>query len=182
MGVAMSLSIDYATILTIIIGNGAVIAVATLLINYYTNKSQKQLEARKEAKEYYMTLYGKIAYVQNLITGALGAVVAVPGQEDVGTIAYVKQKGTVELPKSEVINLLNEAHFDLLDYYEQKNCEGYGIFVSRKLRKLLSEFFEIMSRARAVARENTVDYRLMSEASTSLDEIRKYMEKIFGLK
>lgn len=169
---------DFVAILTIIIGNGALITAVTLFLNYHTSKSETRLQARKEAHEFYLTLYSNIAYLEELMS-AYGM-----SKSNGKANVFIRDHGLIELSPNEIAANFKKAYGDFLSYYNEKKCSGYEIFLSKRLRKLLFEFqtlflFDI-ARGGAINLENMESQR--EYAHHIVLEIREQMEKAFGLK
>jgi len=175
---------DYVTILTIVVGDGALIAIVTLLFNYFVQKSEARLEARKDAREFYMTLFGKIVYIEDLLNAYLqpkepssvmpsSVIVSnvIPGGK-----VFIREKGYVELSPEQIKSHFGEAYKDFLTYYTKKRCDGYGIFVSKKLRDRLLAFQSILTL------DDTIDENKLTTAHKVARQIRENMEKLYGLK
>jgi hypothetical protein len=173
---------DYATILTIIVGNGALIAVFTILFNYFNQKSQTNIEARKDAHEFYMRLYGKLLYTTDLIAALIGARAE---YRDKPEKVFIKEKGYSELSIDEIENYFSEAVNDFLNYYTAKRCEGYEIFLPLKLRNLLEDYCEHLNESDWKGKPGVLSattLRYLTKMSIIANEIDKQMEKLFGLK
>jgi hypothetical protein len=167
---------DYLTILTIILGNGAIVAIIGLVFRYYEHKSQKDFEARKEAKEYYMKLYALIAILDELIRAYQRSI-----KKGKAEVFIFKECRYNELTSKEILDDFNEAYEAFSAYYIKKKCEGYEIFVSEKLAKLLIEFWNSVKtfyeKSKLMEDEKKTD-----SAHKIAKDLTKNMEKLFGLK
>jgi hypothetical protein len=169
------MELDYLAILTLIIGNGAVVAIVTLVFNYYKHKSEKDFEARKEAKDYYMTLYSHIAILDELMRAYQRS--AETGKAKV----FTKECKYIELPSGEILDNFKEAYTAFSSYYIKKKCEGYEIFVSKKLKDLLIKLWSCVKTFyeddKRMQDKKEVEYvHKIAEKTT------EHMEKLFGLK
>jgi hypothetical protein len=152
---------NFFTILTIVAGNGVVIAALTLAFNFLTERSGRKIKAREQARDFYMNLYGKIAYVQ-LLQNAYSAF-DIP-QKPKTVNVFTKARGRyANLDRVEVEANLSEIFSDFSNYYATKRFEGYDIFLPTKLQELVSRFWEDVAFGKA-DREQT------SEVMTKIGE------------
>jgi hypothetical protein len=172
------LALDFASLLTIVLGNGVLIAVFTLIFNYYTSKRERSQEARKEAKELYMTLYSHIAYVQELLNYYIISKDMSPEER---VKIFTRDEGFQDLDKVEIGTYFVEAAMILDDYIRQKICEGYGIYISTKFRKILMELGGARS-AVIAARTDKEKWENLDIANEMAEKARQHMEKLFGLR
>jgi hypothetical protein len=165
-------------------------------MKYFTNKSKKHYEARKEARDYYQTLYGHIAYVEQMMSAYIGAVkecmtsdvTSSEALEKIESKVFIKDKGFVSLPFSEVRTQVKDAYDNLLSYYNQKRCEGFEIYNSVYLNENLIRFFYNASSVKFIKDfQGPQDYDSKNFESIMLakefsEHIREHMQELFGLK
>jgi len=196
---------DLPAILLIIFGNGVVMAIATLILNSRTARSERRLKAKQEAHQFYLTLYSHIAYLEELIRAyrkskLRGKVqVFIRGQHELR-----------DLTRDEIEPIFNKAYKVFLTYYQKEKCSGYEIYLSRRLRKLLLQFQWLLSSGTKMEditryvdanflsrrlRNLSFQFQWLIHSGTNLEdttrygdtdhivsEIREQMEKNFGLK
>jgi hypothetical protein len=178
------MDLDFAAILTIVLGNGLAIAIATIVFNYLTGRSQKHFEARKDARLYYMELYSKIVNVADILYAKVG-----PSLINKKKAQIFSNIPLFQLPPDEINKRLEEAMKDFYDFYTQKRREGYDVYVSNKLFRLLEQFLFATSVLSIPSSWDGEDiYGLKAKDITPkktyniAEDIRENMQKLFGLR
>lgn len=191
------MTLDWATIATIIVGNGAVVAIITLVFTLHQNKVQRNFEgrqnelrqqfearqdnlrrdfeARREAKDYYRPLYGHVAMLHEL---AIGYFRSLDKRKirvfDFDNLTYI------ELTSDKILLAFNQAYNNFSKFYIKKKSEGYELFISESLKKSLMNFWceaqsfnedsELMKKSERIAQ-----FTEFAEDATNT------MEELFGL-
>lgn len=177
---------DWNAILTLLLGSGAIVSLATLLYNWRQSVIQRQIEDKREAaqrdfesrqfaKEYYMKIYGHIAILAELAEGYNRSLKA--GETDVFSFKDCK---FAKLNSQEILNDFNEAYENFSSYYIKQICDGYEIFISKKLKELLSKFWHLAK----TFHDKNEDLKVIKQVTffkNVADETTNYMEKLFGL-
>ena len=169
------MELDYLAILALVIGNGAVLTIITLIFNHYQHKSEKDFEARKEAKEYYMKLYGYIAILDELIGAYQRSI------ETGKAKVFTKDFKYTELSSEEILGNFKNAYEAFSSFYIEKKNAGFEIFVSEKLRKLLIEFWGNVKTC-CEDEEQMKDKKEVDVVQKAAEKTANCMEKLFGLK
>ena len=191
------MNLDWATIATIMVGNGAVVAVITLIFTLYQNKAQRNFEARqnelreqfearqdnlrrdfearREAKDYYLPLYGHIAKLDELVRGYLRCLET--GKAEVFEFEKFSYE---ELTCKEILKNFKNCYVKFSKFYIEKKSEGYELFISEKLKEALMKFwFEAQSFDENTEllkeSDNVTRFHKLAEATTNI------MEELFGL-
>ena len=128
-------------ILTILIGNGAILGAFTLFFNYYKLKSDRDFEVRKIAKDYYMKLYGNIAILDELSQGYHRSIKEKKAKVFTKEYKYLDECTYKELPTDQILENFREAYKEFTSHYIDHKYKGYEIFVSRKIAKLLVSYW-----------------------------------------
>jgi hypothetical protein len=162
---------DYLAILSIIVGNGVLITAVSLVLNHYEKKSETRLEARRDAHDFYFTLYSNIANLEELISAHRTS------KSNGKAQVFIRNQGYIELPRNQIAAEFSKAYEVFLSYYMEKKCSGYEIFLNKRLRNLLSDFQSLFRSG--INLENMTRY---GDANHIVSEIREQMEKAFGLK
>ena len=118
-------------VLAIILGNGALIALVGYGFQYQQHKSEKDFEARKDAREYYKTIYGHIAILADLAKG-YGASLSTGEAE----VSEFNECRFCIMPSEKILTNYSESYLKFEAYYLKTKKEGHEIFISRKLQKL----------------------------------------------
>jgi hypothetical protein len=167
-------SLDF--LLGIIIGNGALIAIIGFLFQRQQELSARDFEARKEAKTYYRTIYGHIAVLSDLAHSYVSCL----NQTDLEVADY--SAGKLCTVKGETLLTDYRKNFESFEkYYLNSKKEGYEVFVSKKLKHLLINFWsssrDFYKHPDRLSNKESVDnYCEIANKTTD------YMEKLFGLK
>ncbi len=163
-------------LVTLFLGNGLLIAIFTLIFNWLQNKYQRDFEARSEARKYYMTLYGHIAILDELARGYPRSI-----ENGKAAVFIFKDCKLGERTSIQILDEFKKAYEGFSSFYIKTKCKGYEIFVSKKLKKLLSKFW---IEAKTFYEDNTEmkseekieDFHRLAEKTTNI------MENLFGLK
>ena len=188
---------NYIEILTLLLGSGFILSIITLVYNWQQSKIQNKIqdrresnanniqdrrevaardfEARKIAQAYYMGLYSHIAILDELIRGYHGSI-----QDGKAQIFDFKECKYVELQSRQILENYKEAYLTFSGFYIKKKCEGYEIFVSDELRKLLIDFWydakTFYEDSEQMRNKEAIDeFHAIAEKTTNC------MEKLFGL-
>jgi hypothetical protein len=169
------MELDWAEILTLLLGSGFVLSIVTALYNWQQSKAARDFEARKEAKDYYRNLYGKIAVLDELVSGYQRSL-----KKGKAKVFHVKDCLFVELSTEKILMEFKDAYVDFTNYYIAKKCEGYEMFVSTKLKKLLIMFWKGVrsfyeKEEKMKVKEEIDNVHLLAEKATN------HMEELFGL-
>jgi hypothetical protein len=166
-------------ILILLLGNGLIIALFGFYFQRQQHISQKDFEARKEARDYYKTLYGHIAIMDELTKSYLRSVS--PNQErKAETLCF--ENGSIEVQTSEkILGRYKIAYSTFSSYYLKSVGIGLEIFVPLQLRDLLGDLWGKAKRFddNPALLENK---RLVSEFNATAKKTTDYMERLFGLK
>ncbi|MGD0995174.1 MAG: hypothetical protein ABR909_06585 [Candidatus Bathyarchaeia archaeon] len=163
-------------ILTIIFGSSALITLIGYAFQYNQHKSEKDFEARKVAQEYYMTLYGYIGVLDELTKSYLRSI------QDGKAEVFSYDNGLIEVQTSEkILDNYKNKYVNFASFYLKKSCEGYEIFVSKKLKGLLIKFWKtakiFYDEPSSLKNKQTVE-----KFNNAAKETTDSMEKLFGLK
>jgi len=172
---AMELT-EYVTILTLILGNGILIGIITFIYRYYERKTERDLEARRKAENYYLPLYGHIAILDELARGYKRSLKI--GKAEVFAFKDCNYK---ELTSKEILDDFKKSYGAFSKFYIKKKGEGYEIFVSEKLREALSNFW-VKAKSFYKDNEKLKDANEVDAFHKLAEETTKVMEKLFGLK
>jgi len=163
-------------ILAIILGNGALIALIGYLFQYQQQKSQTDVEARKEARDYYKAIYGHIVILVDLAKKyceslSKGKIVATD----------FEQCKFSRMTSETIIENYGKAYLEFEGFYIKTMKEGMEIFVSEKLQKLLFSFWHY---SLAFYDDNKLlqDKKQIINYCKIADQTTDYMDKLFGLK
>ena len=168
---------NWLDIVTFIVGNGLVLAIFTLIFNFYQLKSGQDFEARKTAQGYYMELYGNIAILDELMQGYQRSI----DSEEKKAKVFTKECEYIELADKEILKRYKEAYLAFLAHYIKKKCEGYEIFVSEKLASTLIYYWNCVKSFY----ENEIEMTSKKEveyAHKLAEKATRQMEKLYGLK
>lgn len=165
--------------LTFFLGNGLLIAIFTFITNWIQSKSQRDFEARQKASEYYMTLFGQIAILDELARGYPRSLT----KEAKGKAAVFKfnEHEFGELTSKQILERYNEAYENFSSYYIKKKSEGYEIFIEEKLGKLLSKLW-ISAKTFYDDNAEMKDEKQIEKFHNLAKKTVGKMEKLFGLK
>jgi hypothetical protein len=164
---------DLLAILTVILGNGALITFLTIYTNIHTRKSETRLKARKDAHKFYLTLYSDIAYLDELMRAYATS------KSNGKARVFIRDQGFVESSLNEIATNFGKAYDVFLSYYKKKKCSGYEIYLSKRLWKLLLDFQSLFPFDFKLENMTPQDHE---DAYSIVFEIREQMEKYFGLK
>lgn len=167
---------EYVTILTFILGNGVLIGIITLIHRHYERKNERDLEARRKAKDYYLPLYGHIAILDELARGYKRSLKI--GKAEV--FAF-KDCNYEELTSKEILDDFKKSYDAFSKFYIRKKGEGYEIFVSPKLKEALSNFW-VKAKSFYKDNEKLKNAHEVDTFHKLAEETTKIMEKLFGLK
>ena len=169
-------------ILLLLFGNGIVMAAISLHSNKRTKEWERDLEAKKQANDFYLELFGKIEYIGELMRAYRIAYKDLKaGKLEKKTRVFSKY-GEEELDANAILKKFSESHRDLRNYIFQKKFEGYGIFIDKELAGLLFDF-----------QHNTGFYPVSEGAGTEegwkktvqiygiIEKIQRHLKNSFGL-
>jgi len=151
---------DWMAILTLLGGSGIIATGITLLYNWKQSKLEREIqdrrdatankiqdrreatardfEARRDAKRYYMRLYARIGILDEMTKSYKRSL-----QEKGNAEVFSYEECKLVVHTSEAISEdFKKAYAEFLSFYLKKACLGYEIFVSKKLRELLIEFWK----------------------------------------
>jgi hypothetical protein len=172
---------SWLPVLTILIGNGAILGVFTLVFNYYKLKSDRDFEARKTAKDYYMKLYGNIAILDELSRGYQRSIEVGKAKVFTKECKYLDECTYTELSTDEILERFRDAYKEFSSHYIQNKYKGYEIFVSQNLAKLLIKYWAGLNSCfddtKLMEKEKEVE-----ALHKIAEKITKQMEELFGLK
>lgn len=168
-------AIDYVAIISII--TSSVIAVLVLAFNYLEKTSERDFEARKGARKYYRILYAHIGILDEITKSYIRSL-REKGNAEV--FSYKECKLIVHSSEA-ILEDYKKAYAEFFNFYLKKACLGYEIFISKKLKELLIEFWK---RAKIFDDDLTKmkDKNAVTEFNGIAEETTNYMEKLFGLK
>jgi hypothetical protein len=180
------MAVDWLEVITLLGGSGVIVSIATLLYNWRQSVIQREIEdsretaqrdfeARREAKEYYMKIYGHIAVLSELAKGYNRSI-----EKGEAEVFAFKECKFSKLSSDEILMNFNEAYDTFSSYYIGRICEGYEIFVSKKLKELLIEFWHY---SKTFHDDNKImkDQKEIASFNKVTDKTTDYMEKLFGL-
>lgn len=167
---------ELVELITILIGNGALIAIISFIFRYYEKKSDRDLEARRKAEGYYMPLYGHVAILDELARGYKRSL-----EMGKAKVFAFKDCNYEELTSKEILDDFKNAYDAFSKFYIKKKSEGYEIFVSEKLRESLSNFW-VKAKSFYEDNEKLKDAKEVDTFHNLAEETTKVMEKLFGLK
>ncbi len=168
---------NWLDIATLIIGNGAVLAIFSLFFSFYQLKAGQDFEARKTAQGYYRELYGNIAVLDELMRGYHRSIIA---KEKMARV-FTKECEYIELTEKEMLKRYNEAYLAFSTHYIKKKCEGYEIFVSEKLANTLIDYWTCVKNFYENDNEMT-NKKEVDDTHKLAEKATKQMEKLYGLK
>lgn len=163
-------------IITIILGNGVLITLFTLIYGYFEKKSDRDLESRRKAENYYRPLYGHIAILDELARGYKRSLET--GKAKV--FSFTKGKYT-ELTSKEILDDFKKSYNAFSKFYVKKKGEGYEIFISEELKNVLVDFW-VNVKSLYEDNEKLKDIKEVDTFHELAEETTKVMEKLFGLK
>jgi len=168
-------------IIAIVLGNGALTAIIVAILGYAFQRqqhiSEKDFEARKEARDYYKTIYGHIAVIDEITKSYLRSAEESQGKTDV----FCFENGNIEVQTTaRILESFKEAYMKFSTYYLKSSSLGYEIFISKQLRDLLSEFWKMSmifyNHPELLANKIEVrKFNIKAEQTTDC------MERLFGL-
>lgn len=142
----------------------------------FTECCKPSIEARKDAKEYYMKLYGHIAILHELIRAYPVSI-----EKGKAEVFSFEDFTTIELAPKEIVDEFKKAYCAFLRFYVEKKKEGFEIFVSESLQELLIKFWK-------KAKKFYEEPKTMQNCTEIEDFVKlalesaECMEKLFGLK
>ena len=150
-----------------------------LLFNTKNINQKKILRPRKDPRKYYKTLYGHIAIIDEITKCYVKSLKDV-AEGKIAAISY--ENYLIEVQTSDkFLENFKKAYVNFTRYYVKTSSQGYEIFLSKKLRDQLGEFWQsaiwfndnppLLQDAREVEKFNKLN-----------EETTDYMEKLFGLK
>lgn len=163
-------------LITFLLGNGALFTLFTFIFKWIQSKSQRDFEARKEGRKYYMGLYGHIAILHELVGAYYRST------DDGNAKLFNFKKHIVnELTSQQILGEFNKAYEEFLKFYIETKCKGQEIFISEKLKKILGKFW---IQAKEFYENNAYidDEKKILNFNNLAEETTKIMEKLFGLK
>lgn len=170
---------DLAAILAIILGNGAVIALIEIYFKHSEHKSGLDFEARKEAKEYYMTLYAHIAVLDELAMGYHES--TKNGKDGTAKVFSFTSNTCNERNSQTILNEFKLAYSAFSSYYIKNKSKGYEIFVSQKLAKALITFW-VYAQTFDEDGNTLKDKKKIDDFHKTAKKLAQRMSKLFGLK
>jgi len=168
---------DWITfLLTFLLGNGVLITIFGFFFNWLQSKSQRDFEARCEARKYYMTLYGHIAILDEFARGYPRSL-----KNGKAKVFMFKECKIGELTSKQILDEFKKAYDDFSRFYIKTKWEGCEIFVSKKLKKLLRKFW---IKAKTFYEDTTEmkDEKQIENFHRLAKKTGHIMEKLFGLK
>ena len=166
---------DWATILGTLLGSGVLISLITLLVNYLQGNRQRDFEARRDAKKYYLKLYAHIAILEELATSYQRSI-----KTGSATTFSFKDCAFVEHTSEKILQDYKEGYSNFSGFYLRNKGEGNEVFIPRKFNALLLGFWKS-----AMAFYDDAE-TMKIKANT--DQFKKtcistanYMTKLFGL-
>ena|ERR1035437_5920074 len=174
------MSVDSSLLIAIILGNGAVVTIGVGLIShaysYYQHKSEKDFDARKVARDYYMTLYARIGTLDEMAKSYRRSL-----KNDKKAKVFLYKEGKFAIHTSdEILEDFKNAYVEFYSYYLQNASEGYEIFVSKRLQDQLFEFWRL---GETFNDNNQImkNEQEIEKFSRFAEKTTNYMEKLFGL-
>jgi hypothetical protein len=180
------MAVDWLEVFTLLGGSGVIVSIATLLYNWRQSVTQREIEDRREAtqrdfetrrdaKKYYMKIFGYIAVLSELANGYSRSI-----EKGEAEVFAFKECKFSKQSSEEILGNFNEAYEAFSSYYIGRKCEGYEIFVSKKLKELLIEFW-YYSKIFHDDNKKMKDKNEITSFSKATEETTDYMEKLFGL-
>jgi len=167
---------EYVTILTLILGNGILLGIIGFIYKYYERKTERDLETRRKAEDYYMPLYGHIAILDELARGYRRSI-----EKGKAKVFAFKACNYEELTSKEILDDFKKSYDAFSKFYIKKKGEGYEIFVSEKLRDALLNLW-VKAKSFYEDNEKLKDATEVATFHKLAEETTKVMEKLFGLK
>ena len=151
-------------------------AIIGIIYRHYERKSERDLEARRKAGDYYMPLYGHIAVLDELARGYKRSI-----EKGKAKVFAFKECRYDELTSKQILAEFKKAYDAFSSFYIKKKREGYEIFISKKLKEFLSDFW-IIAKNFYEDDKRMKDKREIDDFHNSAEEATSLMEKLFGLR
>jgi hypothetical protein len=130
------MTVDWITVFANLLGTSFVVALINLGFNWHQNNVQRDFEARRDAKDYYLPLYGHIAKLDELARGYSRSLNT--GYADVFDFDNAT---STTLSSDDILSAFKKAYLEFSKFYITKKSCGYELFISEKLRDSLTKYW-----------------------------------------
>lgn len=170
------------------VASATIIAVAGFGFNYWQRKADREFEAkqkkaerdfqcRQQAGTYYMRLYGKISYLDELADKYGESL-----RSEFQKAKFFHKSGEYKVANSEeILNEYKECYESYVNFYITKISEGLEIFIDDKLKKDLIDFWAraqiFYDDPEEMKKKDSIEE--FHKASTN---VTKTLEELFGLR
>ena len=168
-------AIDWATVITLLVGNGVIVGLITIVFDWHQNNVQRDFEARREAKNYYLPLYGHIAKLDEFVGGYIRSL-----ETGKAKMFEFENYDHSELTSQEILDNFKNCYGEFSKFYIKKKSEGYELFITDKMKEVLMTFW--------CEAQNFYDNNDELKHSDNVRKFRKLagdltdiMEELFGL-
>ena len=168
-------AIDWATVITLLVGNGVIVGLITIVFDWHQNNVQRDFEARREAKIYYLPLYGHIAKIDEFVGGYIRSL-----ETGKAKVFEFETPTYLELTTQEILDNFKKCYNDFSKFYIKKKSEGYELFITEKMKKTLMNFWcetqNFFDNNDELANSDSV-----KKFHVLANELTDIMENLFGL-